>query len=159
MTLSFDVALLAPIPLEHLHSGNEVCQRAGKVAFGSRAFETFHELDVLRNGATVQVYIYASHAPTPIGSQVSWRAQYIGFLPSENLPRDYEERYRPATTHQYADDTRDFWPLFWEVTDLQPLTAPIPIQQFTGKGRKRPYQKQFIPEGPVLIEYPYLDAL
>ena len=155
MTLSFDVALLTPVPFDHLQSGQRVCQTAGKVAFGSRAFETFHELDKLRNGLTVAVYIYASHTPMPIGSQVSWQAHYIGFKPSEELPRNYEELYRPPTTQGPADDTRDFWPFFWEVVDLQPLPTSIPIHQFSGQGRKRPYQKNFVPEGPLLIEYPY----
>jgi hypothetical protein len=154
MTLSFDVALLAPVPFEHLDSG----QQAGlkKVAFGSRAFETFYELDTIRNGLAVAVYIYASHTDNPIGCQVSWRAKYIGFVRSEDVPREYEELYRPPTTRNYRDDNRTFWPIFWEVVDLQPLATPIPIHQFTGKGRKRSYQKNFVPEGPLLIEYPNL---
>jgi hypothetical protein len=159
MTLAFDVALLAPVPEEHLTSGLGNCHNHGKVAFGSRAFETFYELEHMRRGLTVDVYIYASHTKNPIGCQVSWRAIYIGFIKSEDLPskhEDYEDLYRPETTKQYSDDTRLYWPLFWEVTDLQEIATHIPIHQFTGRGRKRPYQKIFVPEGPLLIEYPYI---
>lgn len=58
-----EVALLAPVPLEFLIEGIAVCDRQGKVAFGSRAWEIFRKLDELRNGQPVDVYIYASHSP------------------------------------------------------------------------------------------------
>ena len=38
-----EVALLAPVPLEHLIDGLSVCDQQGKVAFGSRAWEIFRE--------------------------------------------------------------------------------------------------------------------
>ena len=41
------VALLAPIPLEHLSDGVEVCTREGKVAFGSQAWETLTKFEDL----------------------------------------------------------------------------------------------------------------
>lgn len=155
MIFSYDVALLTPIPEEHLASGKEICISAGKVGFGSRAWETFLKIDSICAGLPVIVYIYASHSKKPIGCQVSWRAYYIGHIRSEHLPPDYEQEFRPRSTDNHFDDTRTFWPLFWEVTDLQELATPLPIHQFSGLGRKKPFQKLFVPEGPLLIEYPY----
>ena len=158
MVLSYDVALLAPVPLEHLESGRKTCLSAGKVGFGSRAWETFSKIDALRAGLPVVVYIYASHSEKPLGSKVSWRAYYIGHVRSEHLPLSYEQQFRPRSTDQHSDDTRTYWPLFWEVIDLQPLVTPIPINQFSGLGRKKPFQKMFVPEGPLLVEYPYTET-
>ena len=63
MTISAkNVALLAPVPEEHLLDGVNVIHVEGRVAFGSRAWEVFRELDALRKGDPVDVYIYASHA-------------------------------------------------------------------------------------------------
>jgi hypothetical protein len=159
MTLTFNVALLAPLPEKYLKCGLDNCRDHGKVAFGSQAFETFNKLESICRGLNVAVYIYASHPTNSIGCQVSWRATYIGFMKSEDLPsryEDYEDLYRPEIAKKYSDDTRYYWALFWEVTALQKITMPIPICQFTGRGRKRPYQKIFVPEGPLLIEYPYI---
>jgi hypothetical protein len=41
MSNTQEVALLAPVPLEHLIDGVAVCDQQGKVAFGSRAWEIF----------------------------------------------------------------------------------------------------------------------
>jgi hypothetical protein len=38
-----NVALLASVPLEHLTDGQTTAETKGKVAFGSRAWETFRE--------------------------------------------------------------------------------------------------------------------
>ena len=45
-----NIALLAPVPLEHLTSALEVLEVEEKVAFGSKAFLVFHELDRQRKG-------------------------------------------------------------------------------------------------------------
>src|SRR5215217_6041367 len=41
------VALLAPLPEEHLLSGRTVCLAEGKVAFGSKNWELFYTLHTL----------------------------------------------------------------------------------------------------------------
>ncbi len=43
-----NVALLAPVPLVHLMAGADIAKREGRVAFGSRAWDVFRELDALR---------------------------------------------------------------------------------------------------------------
>src|SRR2546428_8326838 len=73
------IALLAPVPLRHLGSGLVVCDREGRVAFGSAAFDVFHRLDSERHELLVDVYIYASHADI-VRPEVSWRARYVRFV-------------------------------------------------------------------------------
>jgi hypothetical protein len=70
------IALLAPVPLEHLLAGQQTAKSEGKVAFGSRAWEVFRELDAHRKGMSVDVYIYASHSDGQRDFEVPWRARY-----------------------------------------------------------------------------------
>jgi len=56
MSFSSNVALLAPVPLEHLESGDIVCRQAGKVAYGSRSWDVFAQLDILRGGLKVHTF-------------------------------------------------------------------------------------------------------
>ncbi len=60
------MALLAPVPHEHLVSGAEVCAREGKVAFGSMKWDLFRQLDAIASGEKVPVHLYASAVDIPI---------------------------------------------------------------------------------------------
>ncbi len=79
------VALLAPIPLEHLSDGVEVCTREGKVAFGSQAWETLTKFEDL-GGVGAPVLIYASHNPSHVGAVVTWVARYADYVESRGPP-------------------------------------------------------------------------
>jgi hypothetical protein len=144
-TTATHVALLAPVPLVHLESGSEM---KGRVAFGSRAWETFRKLDELRKGMHVDVYIYASHDPNG-GPEVSWHAKYICQI--ENGKADVEQ-FRPESTKTDTNDSA----VFWIVEDLTLLahTERMPVSHLTGYGRKKAYGHAFSPEGPLLIEHP-----
>jgi len=48
------------------------------------------------------------------------------------------------------------WAVYWEVQELEHLKNPVPIGNLRGKDKKSNYQARFIPEGPILIEYPLL---
>jgi len=74
------IALLAPVPLEHLVDGQKTAESEGKVAFGSRAWEVFRELDTRRKGMPVDVYIYASHSDGQREFEVSWHGRYVGHV-------------------------------------------------------------------------------
>ena len=50
-------ALLAPVPLEHLRSGQKVSEQKGFVAFGTRKWEMLRKLDEMREGAPIPVLI------------------------------------------------------------------------------------------------------
>ena len=146
------VALFAPVPHEHLVSGVAVARDQGRVAFGSRAWEVFRELDKIRKGMPVDVYIYASHADSPGPLEVSWHARYIGHVDSVGGAHPAGMRYRPPTT---VTDSSGYWAVFWEVEDLAelPTDGRIHVTGLTGYGKKKPY-RAFIPEGPILIELP-----
>jgi hypothetical protein len=150
------VALLAPVPLEHLIDGQETATREGRVAFGSRAWEVFRQLDEMRNGMTVDVYIYASHTPGFPDFQVSWRARYIGHVESIGGAHPEGMRYRPESTGKYTDDNSGHWAVFWELEDLHPVPKEhrLDLAELTGFGRKKAYGHAFAPEGPLLIEHP-----
>ncbi len=127
MTLSFDVALLAPVPIEYLSTGADVCKKRGKVAFGSLAWELFRRLDTLRAGLKVRAYFYASHTGDIPRKEVSWQGLYIGYCDSVGGAHPDGKRYRPTAAAQHPDDNAGHWAVFWEVTDLQLLATPTPI--------------------------------
>ena len=60
-----DFAILAPVPLEHLESGQGIATDKGFVAFGSRKFELFRDIDERRGVDPVPVLIYPSHEDDP----------------------------------------------------------------------------------------------
>ena len=151
------IALLAPVPEEHLIDGQEVAKAAGRVAFGSRAWELFRKLDSLRKGMPVDVYIYAS-APASKDAEfaVSWRARYIRHVDSLGGAHPDGMLYRPSSTKRYANDNSGYWAVFWEVEDLRrlPENEHMSPAEFTGFEKAKQYQHPFPPEGPILIEHP-----
>lgn len=153
---TFDVALLAPVPLEHLKDGAIVCEKEGRVAFGSRAWEVFRKLDELRYDLPVDVYIYASHSEGPLRLEVSWHARYIGHVESIGGTHPEGMKFRPPSTAKYEDDNLGYWAVFWEVEQLCELSLEerIPTGGFRGLGKHKPYRRNFVPEGPILIEHP-----
>jgi hypothetical protein len=50
------VALLAPVPLEHLIDAKNKSDTESRVAFGSRVWELLAELDTLRKSMPVDLY-------------------------------------------------------------------------------------------------------
>jgi hypothetical protein len=155
-TAAAHIALLAPVPLQHLVSGRPMCASEGRVAFGSRAWQIFRELDSLRHGLPVDVYLYASHADGTGLLEASWQARYIGHVESLGGAHPLGMKYRPPTTAQYAKDSSGKWAVFWEVEDLRELAPAqrLALGAFTGFGQRKPYGKPFVPEGPILVEHP-----
>lgn len=150
------IALLAPVPLQHLRDAVEVCKTQGKVAFGSRAWEVFRQLDMERNGAPVDAYIYASMDPSADRIEVSWRARYIGHVESKAGAHPDGMRFRPPSTAKNPADNKGHWAVFWEVDQLRELKPEerMPTGQLTGYGSAKAYKKNFVPEGPLLVINP-----
>lgn len=158
-------ALLAPVPEIHLLSGLEALSaqldseelppdHQPKVAFGSMDFELFGEVETLRAGKAIDVFIYASQAKgeQPLNPEVTWRGVYVGYIGSRRGRYPGKSIYRPKST---ATDSPN-WAVFWELQTLEPLKQPIPIGKLRGKNKKTAYSSRFLPEGPVIIEYPSL---
>ena len=152
--LSAHVALLAPVPLEHLLSGRETCDKQGKVAFGSRAFDALHKLTELADGASCDVVIYASDAHLPGPPKATWRARFVRWVEAKAGGHPEEMKYRPPTTAQYQGDNHGHWFVFWEVSDLRELPSAqhILISNLKAVGKKSKLAKNFIPLGPVVVE-------
>lgn len=160
MAKTHSFAILAPVPEMHLLSAmetitqleSELGNETVKTAFGSMDFELFRKVDELRGDKSVEVLIYASHSDTdqPLDSEASWQALYIGHVNSRNGRYPGNARFRPLST---ASD-KPTWASFWEVQDLKPLTSPRKIGSLKGLGKKSYYNPRFIPERPLLIEYP-----
>ncbi|MCU0549309.1 MAG: hypothetical protein MUC48_08175 [Leptolyngbya sp. Prado105] len=156
-------AILAPVPEMHLISGLEAiaaqldwddlpADHVPKVAFGTMAFELFAEVEALRAGKAIEVLIYASHAKgeQPLNPEATWRGLYVGYVGSRRGRYPGKAIYRPKST--ITDSPT--WAGFWEVQELERLKTTIPIGNLRGKNKKTHYQARFIPEGPVLIEFP-----
>src|SRR4051795_3367134 len=128
--IATNVALLAPVPAEHLVSALEVLKTQNKVAFGSAAFLVFDKLESLRHVQGVDVYIYASGREGYAKVSPFWRAVCLGFVPSNGGAHPDGMKYRPKSTENYPQDNSGHWGLFWEVKDLRPAEAddwcPIP---------------------------------
>ncbi len=150
-----DIALLAPVPLEHLEDGIDICRKQGKVAFGSRAWEIFRELDALRNGRPISAFIYASMSQSVGPPTVTWRAQYIGHVESKNGAHPQGMKFRPPSTAKYQSDNKGWWAIFWEVANLEPLenSEQILIKDLQSRSGTF-YKPEFIPEGPIIIPAP-----
>ncbi|NJR61593.1 MAG: hypothetical protein HC769_23805 [Cyanobacteria bacterium CRU_2_1] len=156
-------AILVPVPEMHLTSGLEAIatqldsddlppDHLPKVAFGSMDFEVFAEVEKLRDGKAIEVFIYASHskAEQPLNPEVTWRGLYVGYVGSRRGRYPGKAIFRPKST----ETDSPVWAVFWEVQELEQLKTPIPIGSLRGKNKKANYQPRFIPESPVLIEYP-----
>ena len=148
--------LLAPVPAAHLEDGVEVCHREGEVAFGSRAFDVFRDLDDLRGDHPIEAYIYSSHDHERTGgAKVNWRATYVrreSALLGGSHPDP--ERFRPPST--WDEDGQGYWLLFWHVANLRPLPPEERIWTSDFKDLKhgRKAREPYAPEGPMIKLYP-----
>lgn len=148
------VALLAPVPREHLISALDTIAEHGKVAFGTRAFEVFATLSQYADAGEVEVLIYESESRLQGGPpKVAWKAMYVGFEPSETGGHSGGMTYRPKTTENYQADNKGHWAAFWEVVALRKLPPEdcIKIASLTSVASGKKLGKFFRPHGPLLV--------
>lgn len=151
-------ALLVPVPEEHLESGLDICRKQGKVAFGSRMFEVFQELDAMLDGKPCPVLIYASWPKTPLPvATVTWSGTYVGHVHSRGGQHPDKMKYRPPTTAQYPDDNIGHWAVFYHVSELTklPKEQRIEIPLLYPFGKPKAYPKTTKIEHPVIVKSPY----
>jgi hypothetical protein len=152
-------AILAPVPLEHLQTGRDVCAKKGSVAFGTRQWELFRSLDQKRDGQPVAALIYPSHdedLPAKDTFIVSWFGWYVRSIHSKGGAHPDGMKYRPATTADYPADNKGHWAVFWHVEGLRelPKEKQLPISKI--QGFKGGWRKNAPPRGPELITLPEL---
>ena len=126
------------------------------MAFGSRAWEVFRELDSLRQGLPIDAYIYASHSDESPQFEASWHGRYVGHVESVGGAHPAGMRFRPPSTVRYANDNLGHWAVFWEVERLRELAPDerLGLAGLIGFGKRKAYGTSFVPEGPLLIEHP-----
>ncbi|WP_088889031.1 hypothetical protein [Leptolyngbya ohadii] len=160
-------AILVSVPEIHLISGLEAIaaqldsdeplpEQVPKVAFGSMDFEQFGEVEKLRGGRAIGVFIHAADAKgdQPLNPEVTWRGWYVGYVASRRGRYPGKSIYRPKST--LSDPPT--WAVFWELQELEPLKKPIAIGNLRARGKKTNLQARFIPDSPVLIDYPAIRA-
>jgi hypothetical protein len=147
------VALLAPVPEEHLLSGQKTLKDSGKVAFGSKNWELFNKLEELLKGDECDVLLYASDADRPLNPPTAtWSARFVGFSVAVNGAHKHGMKYRPTSTTKYPLDNKGNWTVFWEVTSLEPMIPGVKISLLRGFEKPHSYLVNFIPKGPLLIQ-------
>lgn len=151
-------AILAPVPLEHLESGLEVQSHEPFVAYGTRKWELFQQVDALREGRRVPMLLYPSHEDTQAKATfiVSWFGWYIGQEYSKGGAHSQGMKYRPESTAKYSNDNRGYWASFWHVAGLRELPSDkrLPIGKI--QGFKGGWRKTAPPRGPELVTLPEL---
>ena len=160
MDSTVDFAILAPVPEEHLASGESVANDSGYVSFGSMKWELFRAVDELRSGERVPVLIYPSHEEVVIklAFQVAWTGWYLGHV-SSYADKHFDETngHRPPTTAKYKalGDHAGEWAVFWRVEGLRrlPEAQCIPIRDL--ESYKTGYwRKNAPPRGPEIVARP-----
>jgi len=150
-------AILAPVPLQHLESGLDICSKEGSVAFGTRKWEFFRDLDEKRDGQPVAALIYPSHdedLPAKLTFIVSWFGWYVRSVDSRRGFHPDGMKYRPPTTE--ITDNKDNWATFWHVEGLRelPRVKQLPIGRI--QGIRGGWRKNAPPRGPELVTLPEL---
>ena len=146
------VALLSPVPFEHLSDGVDVCTRRGKVAFGSQAWTVFDKFENV-GGIGAPVLIYASHPTERLGAVVSWVARYLGYVESVGGRHPDKMRHRPPSCH--VEDKSGHWAGFYEVEGLRRLDETELVRISTLRNPdNRAFKSGFVPEGPTIIALP-----
>ena len=150
------LAILAPVPLRHIISGEEIARTEGFVAYGTMKWELFEGLDATLKDSRIAVLLYPSKDElAPPGSyQVSWFGWYEGSVRSRGGAHPQKGLHRPPTTFDTPSDNEGHWALFWHVSGLRELPAEkrIPIGKLKlSSGTTR---KHNAPHGPELVEVP-----
>lgn len=156
MTVTTGFTILAPVPLEHLLSGKPIADETGFVAFGSRKWELFRQVDGMRDGSPVPVLIYPSDEGVPAKDTfvVTWAGWYVGSEETSSGKHSLGMKHRPPTTAAYPADNMGYWAVFWHVKGLfeLPKDQRLPISSVqTVKGG---WRKDAPPRGPQLVAAP-----
>ena len=147
-----DVALLTPVPYEHLVSGLQTCSREGFVSYGTDAAMVLAELmSLIDPDHPADILIYASHTSGGGPPRATFRARFVSFDGAiGGRVKAAWAGYRPETTA-----TDGSWTGFYLVRDLRELELPVPISALRKQGNKGKLSKTFVPQGPIIIDTPF----
>jgi hypothetical protein len=147
-----DVALLAPVPEEHLLSGLEQCRAEGFVAFGTDAGMVLSELKQLVDREhPADILFYASRMSNSGFPKATFRGRFVDYEGAVGgKAKPSWAKYRPVST---GKDTN--WSSFYLMREIHLLEIPIPIASLKKRGNKGKFKSTFIPLGPIIIDTPF----
>lgn len=148
-----DVALLTPVPTEHLVSGVSVCAEHGFVTYGTNAGMVLAEFSHHVGGdSTADVLLYASGEPVSGVPKATYRARFVRYegALANGKAGPSSSAYRPPST--VPDGA---WQGFYVVSDLRRLNAAVELQTLSKLDAKGKLAKNFIPLGPIIIDTPF----
>ena len=92
----------------------------------------------------------------PFPRKVMWTATFAGHVNARAGAHPEGMKFWPASTEKYAQDNAGHWAVFWEITNLQPLSPSdgLPIGDLFGFRSKKRCEKSYRPEGPVIVDNP-----
>lgn len=151
---ALDLALLAPVIDEDLEWASTSDPSLPHIVFGSKRWEFFAELDVMRAQDAVPVLLYRSRSAADGVSKIEHWAWYLGSVRSDAEKREDEKLgRRPAPAIVRPDDSASFWPVFWRISRPMTLREAIPIHDLILlKGGKR--HARSAPRSPPLVHRP-----
>lgn len=144
-----DIALLTPVPAQHLESGMKVCTETGFVAFGTDSGMVLSEFRLAVDEAQpADILFYASESSRLGPAAATYRGRFAGYdgAVSGRAKRDWAKHRPPTTEHDGA------WQSFYLVSDLRKLDAPIVLTTLTKHGSAGKLSKTFIPLGPLIVD-------
>lgn len=143
--------LLAPVPAVILPSAVETHENAGRVAFGSNAFDVLSKL----RDQEVTVWIVATAADAPAGGvagfpvgKVVLKGRLAGIVDGDRRGLHPDPALRPAAT---LNDAEWHYGLFWEVAEMQRL---VPSRAVAGLVSAQGVKLVRPPHGPLPIRDP-----
>jgi hypothetical protein len=147
-----DVALLTPVPKQHLESGLERCAETGFVAFGTDSGMVLSEFRLAVDpDHPADILFYASETSKGGPPAATYRGRFAGYDGAvDGRAKKVWAQHRPPTTqHDGA------WQSFYLVSNLRKLEIPIPLTTLTKHGNKGKLAKTFVPLGPLIIDTPF----
>jgi len=154
------ISILTPVPAVHLKSALETCSRAGRVAFGSDAWQLFQKVsDEYGEGLPVLIYPTHHHGDPDnlcAPGYANFRGVYHG-MTWPHAGKHPNPTIRPRTTIE-GPSPDSAWAMFWEVSDLMLLGKldRVAITDLTAEARSKVLRKGFVPYGPMLVKAAFL---
>ena len=147
-----DVALLTPVPAQHLESGLIICKETGFVAFGTDSGMVLSEFKAaVDDEHAADILFYASESNCEGAAAATYRGRFAGYegAVGGRAKKDWAKHRPPTTAHDSA------WQSFYLVSNLHKLNLPIVLTKLTKQGNKGKISKTFIPLGPLIIDTPF----
>ena len=145
------LALMCPVPCEHMESAIETCSRPDDVvAFGSQMQEMFFDhkrskekRQLIDADTTVYIYVSLSGGANPAavsryfdGKRITYIASYLEWRKPKcqfgiNTGFHPNDKHRPGSTlGENGTDKDTVFMGFWEIRGLKELPVPIPLSKF-----------------------------